>query len=243
MLTSIRLINWRSHANTLLEFRKGTNLLVGIMGAGKSSVLEGITFALFGTFPALERRKLKLEDIVRLNEASAHVTLTFEWCGLTYRVVRTIEKSKKSTSSTAEIFKNDSLVETGPTAVSSYLSQLLGLDSDLFTRAIYSEQNNIDHFLNLDPRKRKQELDALLGLDKFEDARTNIVSVISRVKTKRLTMDEEFNRHNLSELEVKEKLHSDQLTFAQERLKQITILSQAENQKLTTLRSTFDEIK
>ncbi|MBU0586228.1 AAA family ATPase, partial [Candidatus Micrarchaeota archaeon] len=37
MLTSISLENWRSHLNTNLNFKKGTNLIIGIMGSGKSS--------------------------------------------------------------------------------------------------------------------------------------------------------------------------------------------------------------
>src|SRR5512147_497146 len=101
MIKSIRLLNWRSHADTRLEFRKGTNLLVGIMGAGKSSIIEGISFALYGTFPAMERRKIKLENVVRLSEGTASVTLEFEWDGAIYRVERGIERSKKGTSSQA----------------------------------------------------------------------------------------------------------------------------------------------
>ena len=99
MIRSIRLVNWRSHGDSRLEFSKGTNLLVGIMGAGKSSILEGVSFALFGTFPALERRKLKLENILRFNEPMAKAILEFEWHGSPYRVERTLERTKRGTSS------------------------------------------------------------------------------------------------------------------------------------------------
>src|SRR4030095_5384723 len=173
MIKSIRLVNWRSHADSRLEFRKGTNLLVGIMGAGKSSILEGISFGLFGTFPSVERRKLKLENVVRLNEPEAGIILEFEWEGHTYRLERAIERSKKGSSSSAELYRDGSMVEHGPVAVNAYIKNLTGVDYDLFTRAIYSEQNNIDHFFNLNAGKRKEELDALLGLDRFEQARSN----------------------------------------------------------------------
>ncbi|MEW6722934.1 MAG: AAA family ATPase, partial [Candidatus Micrarchaeota archaeon] len=205
MIRSIRLVNWRSHSDSLLEFRKGTNLLVGIMGAGKSSVLEGISFALFGTFPALERRKLKLETIVRLNEPHAKVILEFEWAGCAYRVERAIERTKKGTSSHAELFKDGRLIENGPVAVTSYVKSLTAVDYDLFTRAIYSEQNNIDHFLNLDPRKRKEEMDSLLGLDRFETARANAVTVIHRVGARREALASRFSEARLNELEGKER--------------------------------------
>jgi exonuclease SbcC len=219
MIKSIRLVNWRSHADSVLEFRKGTNLLVGIMGAGKSSVLEGISFGLFGTFPALERRKLKQDDIVRLSEPEAKVVLGFEWDGSEYRVERSIERSKKGTSSAAEIYKDGTLAEHGSVAVNSYIEQLTGVDYDLFTRAIYSEQNNIDHFLNLDPRRRKEELDRLLGLDRFETARANIVSVINRIRLRREALEERLSRERMAELESGIKAREDEAAASESALK------------------------
>lgn len=199
MITSIRLVNWRSHKDTHLEFGKGTNLLVGIMGGGKSSVLEGVSFALFGTFSTLERRRVKLDDIVRFNEPYAKVILGMQWNGQEYKIERKIERKEKRTSTRAEIFKGGSLIDSGPKAVSSYVEQLLGVDYDLFTRAIYSEQNNIDYFLNLDPRKRKEEIDALLGLDKFEDARINIVAVINRTVSSRRVLEDKFDKKEMED--------------------------------------------
>jgi exonuclease SbcC len=211
MIKSIRLLNWRSHADTKLEFKQGTNLIVGIMGAGKSSILEAISFSFFGTFPALERRKLKLDDTVRLNESKARVVLEFIWDGKAYRIERGLERSKKGVSSSAELYRDGSMVEHGSTAVTSYVASLMSLDYDLFTRAIYSEQNNIDHFFNLDPRRRKEEVDALLGLDRFETARTNIVAVINRIRLKREALEGRFSREKLAELDAKDKAQSDLL--------------------------------
>lgn len=199
MITSIRLVNWRSHKDTALDFSRGTNLLVGIMGGGKSSVLEGISFALFGTFPALERRRIKLDDVVRFNEERASVVLEMKWNGQDYKVERTIARKEKRTATKAEIFRDGSLIDSGPKAVTSYVEQLLGVDYDLFTRAIYSEQNNIDYFLNLDPRRRKEEIDKLLGLDKFEVARGNIVSVINRTVSNRKILEEKFDKSEMEQ--------------------------------------------
>jgi DNA repair protein SbcC/Rad50 len=210
MIKSVRLLNWRSHKDTLLEFRAGTNLLVGIMGAGKSSVMEAISFSLFGTFPALERRKLKLENIVRLNEPQAKVILEFVWGGVPYRAERIIERSKKGVTTHAEMYKEGSMVEHGPTGVTAYIQNLLGIDYDLFTRAIYSEQNNLDYFLNLGPMRRKEEMDVLLGLDRFETARANIVTVINRIRSKRQILEENFSTDLLSETEAKEKKLSEE---------------------------------
>lgn len=205
MLLSISMKNWRSHESTNLEFRKGTNLLIGIMGSGKSSVLDAICFALFGTFPAIERRKQSISDILRLNESRASVELKFLSDGKTYTVVRKIEKRKESAATDAEIFRDEALVEKGATSVNKYIEHILHVDYDLFTRAIYSEQNNIDYFLTLDPRKRKLEMDTLLGLDKFEDARSNCTSLANRVKASRKSLESKFSRQALEEAQKREK--------------------------------------
>ncbi len=205
MIKSVRLVCWRSHADTFFEFREGTNLLVGIMGAGKSSVMEAISFSFFGTFPALERRKLKLENIIRLNEQKARVVLEFVWEGASYRIERTIERSKKGVSTSAEIFRNNALIEHGPVAVASFIASLTGMDYGLFTRAVYSEQNSIDYFLTLDPGGRKEEMDALLGLDRFESARANSITVINRTRSKRQALEGQFSREKMGVLAEEEK--------------------------------------
>ena len=95
MISSVHIFNWRSHSDTLLKFKRGTNLLVGLMGSGKSSVMDVISFALFGTFPALDSRKLNLKDIIRLNEDNARVVLELKWNGDEYRIEREIESPKR----------------------------------------------------------------------------------------------------------------------------------------------------
>lgn len=243
MIKSIHLVNWRSHHDSKFEFRKGTNLLVGIMGAGKSSVLEGISFALFGTFPALERRKLKLDDIVRLNERVARVALEFEWEGRPYRVVRAIERGKRGTNSSAQLFRDGLLAEEGPVAVTAYVQTLLSMDYGLFTRAIYSEQNNIDYFLTLDPRRRKEEVDALLGLDKFELARANAVSVINQVRGRREAISSKFNLQRLAELDGEEKAHSSEAASAGTKLAEVSAACDAKGKELASLVASFEGMR
>ncbi|MEM5855644.1 MAG: AAA family ATPase, partial [Candidatus Aenigmatarchaeota archaeon] len=64
MITKVELKNWRSHLDSRLEFSPGTNILLGSIGSGKTSVLDAICFALFGTFPTLQTKKIKLDDVI-----------------------------------------------------------------------------------------------------------------------------------------------------------------------------------
>lgn len=169
MITSLSLENWKSHSHTEFSFGKGTNVLVGRMGSGKSSVLDALCFALYGTFPKMQRRDQVVEDLV--NSASgasaAVVKLEFEKGGKKYSVMRKVGKK----ASEAEVHENGKLVQKGQKAVTDYVEGILGVDYELFTRAIYSEQNRIDYLLQLNPKQRKGEIDWLLGLGQFDEAR------------------------------------------------------------------------
>ena len=60
MLKTLNLDQWRTHKTSELEFGSGTNVIVGVMGSGKSSIVNAISYALFGTFPALKSKQVTL---------------------------------------------------------------------------------------------------------------------------------------------------------------------------------------
>jgi exonuclease SbcC len=211
MLKSISLNNWRSHGESTVHFTEGTNLIIGRMGGGKSSIIDGICFALFGTCPAIQHRRIKVTDLIRSRpneEQEAKISLTFDHRNDEYTVVRSI---KRNGNGEAEIRKNGERMEgPQPVRVTEYLTNLLEIDYDLFTRAIYSEQNRIDHFLNVGRGERKKQIDELIGIDKFEEARKNATTLAGRLKgmyaDKQLLLrsfDEEAMRSEIGQMREK----------------------------------------
>ena len=65
MILNIELLNWKKHENLKVEFSKGSNILIGNMGSGKTSILQAITYCLFGTFSELKKRELKINDLIK----------------------------------------------------------------------------------------------------------------------------------------------------------------------------------
>jgi exonuclease SbcC len=180
MITKVKLKNWRTHLNSELNFSDGTNCFIGPMGSGKTSVMDAICFGLFGTFLNLQQKKVKLEDIVMKKPSpkdKAEVSITFDIGGSEFNVKRTITNGR----STAELRKNGELIE-GPqaTKVTAEVERVLKMDYDLFTRAIYSEQNQLDMFLTIPKGQRMKKIDELLAIDKFETARKNTRSLVNR---------------------------------------------------------------
>jgi len=60
MITSVKLDNFLSHRDTELTFDNGVTVFIGGNGAGKSSIIDAMTFALFG-----ETTRGKNEEIIR----------------------------------------------------------------------------------------------------------------------------------------------------------------------------------
>ena len=183
MISSIYLENWKTHRNTALEFGKGTNVIAGKMGSGKSSVMDAISFALYGTFPNAFSKKASLEETIMAKPFRAEqsiVRMEFEYAGKKYVVERTL---KRKGISDAKLTENGKTI-AGPktTDVTKKVSEILEVSYDLFSRAIYAEQDQLDFFLKLNPSQRKEKFDELLGLDKYEKVRANSVSLANRVK-------------------------------------------------------------
>ena len=178
MINSLSLTNWRTHADTTLEFGKGTNVIVGVMGSGKSSIVNAICYSLFGTFPALKNRSISLEEVI-MNKPNAQnfaeTKIEFNQEDKTYRVERII---KRDSTNEAKLYENDKLI-AGPKQkdVNEKVEKLLGLNYELFSRAVYAEQNEMDFFLKLSPSERKKKFDELLELEKYEEARKNSIAL------------------------------------------------------------------
>lgn len=187
MIKSLSLKNWKSHKNTELEFSKKTNVIVGDMGSGKTSAMEAISYGLFGTYPSLRSRETTLDQIIMnkpQKESTSEVKVSFKVNGEKYTVKRTIERGKGTTES--QLRKNGDLIE-GPSTqkVTDTIEEILKIDYELFSKAVYAEQNQINHFLKIPRGKRRKEIDQLLELDKWEKARKNLTTVTNILKDRK----------------------------------------------------------
>lgn len=181
MITKLSLKNWKSHLNSEFSFAPGVNALVGIMGSGKSSVTDAIAFALFGTFPAVQTRKVLLDGLLMERPQprdGAAVTLEFQVGEKQYQVRREIIRGK---GSSAEIRENGELREVGATGVTKEVERILSMDYDVFSKAVYAEQNGIDYFLKIPSGKRREHIDRMLRVDRYELVRGEAKSLANKL--------------------------------------------------------------
>ena len=145
----------------------------GSNGAGKSSLLDAITWALFG-----QARK-RDESIIHTACQKAEVTLDFLYENTLYRVHRTNQRGK---STTVDFFIHDpqadkpsqkwkTLSERTLRDTDALIENTLRLDYDTFINASFFLQGKADQFATQRPADRKRILGSILGLDIWEKYR------------------------------------------------------------------------
>lgn len=245
MIETIELSNWRSHEDTELSFQSGVNGIVGAMGAGKSSVLEALTYGLYGTIPAVKSRRITLDDLIRRHPVeyeTATVTVTFTVDGTTYEVERTLKRGDGTDES---LLREEGSLIAGPQTgeVTDAVTDILGIGFELFTTIVYAEQNQMDFFLDLAPSDRREMIDTLLHLDRFEEARSNLVSLRNTIKSEldatrdRLKDETEaFDAESLSELRETIETKKEELEDKQEE-------QEAKREQLEDLTEAIEELE
>lgn len=181
----LKLINFKSHINTTINFEEGISLIVGQNGAGKSSIFEAISFALYKQYTGK-----KLTDLVRSNKDETvdrmSVSLTFLCNGINYKVIR--ERTKSSSKATLLKEAKESFdfipVCSGDKEVNKEISKILEMDSDLFLNAIYVRQGEIANLVAKTPSERKLLISKLLKLEELEKTWRNSLPLINNYEKK-----------------------------------------------------------
>lgn len=154
---------------TVVDF-EGVDLfaLCGPTGAGKTSVVDAITFALYGSVPRLDVRTVA--PVVSQGALEAKVRLDFTVGGVGYSVVRVV---RDGTTREARLVRT---VDGEPIAdkareLTVAVEALLGLDYGQFTTCVSLPQGEFARFLHAEPRHRQDLLVRLLGLGLYDRVR------------------------------------------------------------------------
>lgn len=167
----LRLINVKSYVDETIEFQPGINFISGKNGAGKSTIIESIGYALFNYNPYV------LKQFLRDGAAQGEIQVLIE--GLDERLYRVIRKFNASQSSKWEIWDEETssmLPELhGLADVSLWLKNMMGIRpedelADLFRQVIAVEQGLFTTPFLEAPGQRKKTFDAILNVEDFRQA-------------------------------------------------------------------------
>ena len=148
--------------------------IAGPTGSGKSTILDALTYGLYGQTARLGRTGLDV--LISPGLTQMFVTLEFKTAQGTYRVTRTADRKPSG-----NVVRNTRIEQLGDGAKWTQLAEseklkdadtkletLIGLDYDGFTRSVLLPQGAFDEFLKGDTTKRRKLLVNLLGLDRVE---------------------------------------------------------------------------
>ena len=186
LFEKVRWKNFLSTGNqyTEVNFQKSaTTLIVGTNGTGKSTVLDALTFSLFGK-PFRKINKPQLVNTV--NEKDCRVEVEFSIGTTNWKVIRGIKPA------VFEIWRNDSLLDQSAAALDQqkWLEQnVLKMNYKSFTQIVILGSSTFVPFMQLTAANRREVIEDLLDIKIFTSMNNILKDKIRQVKEEVRTLD------------------------------------------------------
>lgn len=168
-INKVVLKNFKTHKDyTFLPSKKGVTSICGANGTGKSSIVDGFSWSLFGTRSRGITNKDYIREGVDPSKEEVSVTSFIEIEGKEYKVVRQILNKKGNTSAWAYLNKDGDYEELSGPLVSHtelFIKRLIGLDEQGFLTSIFIQQKEVDAIINASPSQRGRTIEKLIGID------------------------------------------------------------------------------
>ena len=186
LFETIRWKNFLSTGNqfTEINFQKSlTTLIIGSNGAGKSTILDALTFVLFGkAFRNINKPQL----INSVNEKECLVEIQFLIGSIKYKVRRGIKPS------IFEIYRNDTLIDQNSSSVDQqkwFEQSIIKMNYKSFTQIVVLGSSNFVPFMQLSSSHRREVIEDLLDIKIFSSMNTIIKEKIKSIKDEIKTLD------------------------------------------------------
>lgn len=218
IIKKIRMKNIRSYEDLELEFPTGSVLLCGDIGVGKTSILLGIQFALFGLQPGQ-----KGTSILRNGKDEASVYLEFEIDNNKIELERSIKRNKSGISQETNIIKINGIEEELSTSemknkvitLLDYPIEFAKKSNLLYKFTVYTPQEEMKAIIEERPEIRLDALRHVFGVDRYKRIQENTEIVLQKIKEQVKIKEVEIREINL----LKEsfiKINEERMTLVKE---------------------------
>lgn len=192
-----------------------TFVITGDTGAGKTSIFDAVTLALFGTASGSERTVETLRSRHVGKETLSYVELTFTHCGKEYLVHRELddkgiiraksfikennrqldyqdidgekkEKKSKKAADDTEVYEEKSL--------NKFISGLVGCKPNVFKQIYMLAQNEFTRFLDCSTAERTEILRAILHTEEYKDFEDKLAKRVGDMKDTQTLLSADFDR-------------------------------------------------
>ena len=185
MITSIELGDFLAHSETKLEFEKGVTIFVGENGAGKSSIIDGITFSLFG-----QHTRKSNKGLIKRGSNQGYSKIEFSINGKQYETVRKIDSKGGLVATFSEITKEGRVeIAAGERkqfgeSMTEQVEKTIGMDFEKLKIASIVQQGELNSIINAKPKEFKELLNAIIGIDKLDVASESMKKVTKEFREK-----------------------------------------------------------
>ena len=198
---SLSLRNFLSYGEevTPLDFTQfHVACLTGGNGHGKSALLDGITYALWGQ----ARKSRSDEELCRIGAREMRVDFDFALGEKHFRVIRSWRRTKRGVPALDLQVESDGVFRTlsegeGINPTQRRINELLSMDYDTFVNSAFIVQGRADEFTQKNARQRKEVLGRILGLGRYDQ-----LQGMARVRYQEHQRQSEILQTRLGELDA-----------------------------------------
>ncbi len=191
--------------------------IFGKTGAGKSTILDSLTLALYNNIDRYPKEKA---EMINLNRKDCFVNLVFsikeKGADIIYKVERSyrldphgkiVNKKHILSRKTQGIEEFEPMVE-GVKEVNAKLEELISLNYEDFTKAVILPQGKFSEFINLDGNDKRKMLERIFGLEQYGDKLTKsyneklrATETKHKILSEKITVFEEYTEQNKKQIE------------------------------------------
>ena len=202
MIKSIELVDFLSHSDTKLEFKDGVTIFVGDNGAGKSSIIDAITYALFG-----KHTRSDVKSLIRRGTNQGYAKIEFSIRDKQYEAFRKI-KNKSSNYLEAKFFEttNNNRIDIASGERKQYnesmkeeVEKIIGMDYKKLQIASIVQQGQLNAIIDSGPTDRQELLNNIIGIDKLDIASKYMLENIKKFREK-IKTDLNYNDDDIETL-------------------------------------------
>ncbi len=216
LIKKIKLENIRSYENQEIEFPAGSILLSGDIGAGKTSVLLAIEFALFGLQPSQRGSSL-----LKNGKQEGRVTLKLEIDGKSVILERVLKRGKNISQENTSIIVDNEKFEGSVTEIKNRVLRLLNYPTEfakktnlLYKFTVYTPQEEMKQIILEAAETRLNTLRHIFGIDKYKRIGENIS--IFTIKLREKIRNKEGQLADIEQIKKTLKEKKEKLSLLQE---------------------------
>lgn len=192
-LKKVHLRNFRIHDDYTFEpMIDGVTAIVGRNGHGKSTIIDGIAWALYGTKPNSGIKNSAWRRIGAPEDEPSFVDAVFEYGDSELRVKRSIVNAKNG-GAQCECWL-DGVLEAGPAVshATSWITKTLGMDEDGFLSTILVQQKHVGQLVSASRAERRRTLERLTGI-------TAVTNALDQAKTEERSYSKAVEAYGVDE--------------------------------------------